>query len=960
MFRLLLFLLLSLVCNQAYPQTFNLGLPFVESFTKESYQAAAQNWDILQDKGGIMYFANADGLLSYDARTWKVYPLPNKTILRSIELSASGLIYAGGQNEFGFFVPDQKGEWEFQSLKDLIPAEHRDFDDVWDIVCTDEGVFFRSSGKLFHVRVDTSVVYPDEALEFLGESQGEIYVQGSQGRIMKLVSGNLQKFPGLRIPEGDYLTGVTGFNEQLIFSSQKHGFYELKDGMVMKWKTSFDAYLEEQEIRDIWAIDSNRLAIGTSFGGLIILEKDRSLSFQMGKRDGLLRNRILSLYKDKNNNLWAGLDNGITQILLNSPFSRIYPDGDFQGTGYDVKVWEDKVYFGTSNGLYQAKWKEFYQPEEKSMAPVTGSKGQVWGLNIVNEQILLSHNAGGFVIENNSGASLANQFFNGTGAWTFARLKDRPHIIYAGTYSGLSFFEQKGEQYNLLFNFPEFIESCRFIEQDNRGNIWISHPYRGIFRIELKQEIQKSSLHRYGQADGLPSDLQNHLFKIKDAILFCGEQGIFLFNYEKNVFEPYTAFDEILGDKVKVRRLAEVPNGDIWFMTQTEFGILRMEDRGVDKIIDKVLYPEIEAQLNKGFEKITGVGDKHVFITTEEGFVHFDYNAEVDADTFFQALIREVVLTGVADSLLFAGIFHEGQEILTKQNKEQLLVLDHDQNAIRFSFSATDYTSKPFVQYRFRLLGFNDSWSDWSQLPSKEYTNLSPGNYQFDLQARNKRGIISETSEYGFSIKAPWYANPIAYTIYALVLLGLLISFYGRQHKKYTDLQEGHDKVVKESEEKIGQLKQEKAETELAYKQRELVATSMHLVQKKEILETVKNGLKDIRKKTEDPAITKLIQDLILMLRQDAIFDDGWKQFLAHFNEMNEDFFRHLKADFPDLTPKDLKLCAYLRMNLSTKEMAALQNVTVRGIEASRYRLRKKFNISAEVNLTEFLMSYKG
>ncbi|MEL6253618.1 MAG: hypothetical protein AAFR87_16535, partial [Bacteroidota bacterium] len=102
----------------------------------------------------------------------------------------------------------------------------------------------------------------------------------------------------------------------------------------------------------------------------------------------------------------------------------------------------------------------------------------------------------------------------------------------------------------------------------------------------------------------------------------------------------------------------------------------------------------------------------------------------------------------------------------------------------------------------------------------------------------------------------------------------------------------------------------------------------------------------------------ELFPALIQMLQQDSMLDKGWEQFLLHFNEVNKDFFREIKSSYPDLTPKDLKLCAYMRMNLSTKEMASLLNVTVRGIEASRYRLRKKFDLDSSQNLTEFLMAY--
>ncbi|HWK99165.1 MAG TPA: LuxR C-terminal-related transcriptional regulator, partial [Parapedobacter sp.] len=66
--------------------------------------------------------------------------------------------------------------------------------------------------------------------------------------------------------------------------------------------------------------------------------------------------------------------------------------------------------------------------------------------------------------------------------------------------------------------------------------------------------------------------------------------------------------------------------------------------------------------------------------------------------------------------------------------------------------------------------------------------------------------------------------------------------------------------------------------------------------------------------------------------------------------------FKKLKADHPELVPNDMKLCAYLRMNMSSKEIASLLNITTRGVEIRRYRLRKKLNLAPGKNLTEFLM----
>ena len=188
-------------------------------------------------------------------------------------------------------------------------------------------------------------------------------------------------------------------------------------------------------------------------------------------------------------------------------------------------------------------------------------------------------------------------------------------------------------------------------------------------------------------------------------------------------------------------------------------------------------------------------------------------------------------------------------------------------------------------------------------------------------------------------------------------LIGLfsIIRIY---RKKYFGLKVENEQVIKDSEIKIGKLKAEKTELELASKKRELVSTTLNLVKKNETITQIRDRLIELKKETKDSSISQKIQKLVQKLHHEEIQDEGWEQVMFHFNQLHRKFFQRLKSNYSTLTPKDLKMCAYLRMNLSTKEMTSLLNVTTRGVEASRYRLRKKFGLTKEENLTGFLMQF--
>ena len=131
----------------------------------------------------------------------------------------------------------------------------------------------------------------------------------------------------------------------------------------------------------------------------------------------------------------------------------------------------------------------------------------------------------------------------------------------------------------------------------------------------------------------------------------------------------------------------------------------------------------------------------------------------------------------------------------------------------------------------------------------------------------------------------------------------------------------------------------------------------MHIGNKNETLEQLEGKLQQISQKV-NPDAKKHILKLVGQIQNDLEHDNDWKDFATYFDEVHDKFLFRLKEQFSDLTPKDLKMCAYLRMNQSTKEIAPLMNISIRGVEVSRYRIRKKLNLSKDTNLNQFMMDF--
>lgn len=929
-----LFLWLILAVRPVFAQM--VGIPFVESYAKEDYGYGTQNWDIGQAANGLMYFANNEGLLEFDGFSWQLFPLPNKTILRSIHLQ-DNLIYGGGQNEVGFYQRNLQGKWTFISLKPQIPKEHQNFEDVWRIGSIGETLYFIASEKLFMLEDSSCQVFNDFAVSFMGITKEQLFVQATDGTLYQLEEGQTQALTGSSLLAGSEIRKIIPFEDDFLIATYRKGLFIYDGTQIKKWQNEGENHFGDQFINTVDVLDNGELFIGTGFNGAIIIDKEGRFKYHISAEDGLSNDRVISTFLDRDKNLWLGLDNGISMIRTNSPFARIYPKDELEGAGYDVMIFENKIYLGNSSGLLYADWDGQNSPSDLRL--VQNTNGQVWGLDRVNDQLILSHKEGAYLVE----GATATLFYDQTGAWLFQQDQVNSNLVFSGNYNGISFFAS--EDLAHLGDLPNLTESSRFIVQDEYHHYWMSHPYRGVYQITHPNDENLRSVTVFGPDHGLPSSLHNHVFKINGEILVCAEKGVFVFDREANKFVPYEAINEYLGTETKVRRLFEGQDGDIWFITEKEIGLLDIKERGLTRKIEKIVFPELASLLNSGWEKIYAYDGQHVFITTINGFLHYDASYERPETPSFDIVLNEMIVN--KDSLIYPT--EKGTEVFE---------FPYHQNSFLYSVAATEYVHNKNLAFQYFLKGFDEDWTPLTTIRTKEYTNLAPGEYELSVRAISPNGRQSSTYQLAFIITKPWYLSRLAITSYLLLLAILAYLLRTRSQQKYKRLEQKVDTTVKQTKVKIEALETEKIQSKLDHKKRELVSATLHLVKKSETIMDIVNQLDTIKKKSKDDSVKQQLQKLIRALKNDEIIYEGWDQVMFHFNELHENFFDRLRTVYPSLTPKDLRLCAYLKMNLTTKEMATLMNVTPRGVEASRYRLRKKLNLPSDTNLTAFIMSY--
>lgn len=954
-FLLLPWLILTGTVAQA--QVVNLGIPPVRNFSRKAYQAGTQTWDATQDARGILYFANNDGLLRFDGNRWSILPVSNHTIVRSAAAGPEGRIYAGAQNELGYFAPDAAGRLSYTSLIALLPPGDRHFEDVWDIVVYEEAVFFRTNRQVFR--------YDGQQMQvILADADLQGLFPGPEGPLLQAGFGELQVWTGegftllSTLPNVDCpITGVLAWTtDTLLLTTLKQGIYALAGGQAEPWPTRADALLREKRIYSAAMLLDGRIVLGTSLDGLVVLDRHRRVDRHLTNSTGLQNNNVLSVFTDLAGNTWCGLNNGIDCVVFPSRFTAIYPDDELRGTGYAAIRHDDRLYLGVSNGLYTVPWSDYYAPVDRGLfSLVPNTAGQTWGLSESRMDLWLGHHEGAFRIRGTTAERVSPE----PGYWTFVELS--PDRLLAGSYEGLSIFRQVGDRWILEGLVEGLRESCRILVKDRAGAVWVSHPYRGVYRIQWNSpDLLHPEIRFFDQSAGLPSNLNNYVFRIAGRAVVGTEKGVYTFDAGQERFIPDPDFTEILGHDERVKYLKEDEQGAIWYVMGDEVGRLRVEDSGLRKNVGRQVFPELSGKLVGGFETIYPIDACNVLFGAEEGFIHYaDCPAPGDPAPI-QVWLTEVRTEGKTDSILYGGYPAPGAS--------DEIVLAASLDNLRFTYSATEYALPDLVEYRTRLDGMDDDWTPWTTETRRTVTNIGPGSHAFRVQARIRGGAVSEEISFPFRLRPRWYAGMPARAFYGLLVIGFFAFVVMRQRRRFdrktAQMRHQHAQVeaerireVEVSRARLTEIRKEKLEADIQFKNQELAMTTMHLVQKAEILLTVQEALNNIRAKAVAPDVRREIKQLLNLLNFDVKVDEDWDHFAQYFDQVHVDFLKNLRERFPQLSANDYKLCAYLRMNLSTKEIAPLLNISVRGVEGSRYRLRKKLDLPSDANLTEFIMN---
>lgn len=968
LFKITLLLIFSSLNIIGFGVVKEIGVPTIQNFQRSDYRAGTQNWCSVQGSNGVMYFGNNEGLLRYDGRFWSSVHVPNGSNVRSLLFSkASQILYAGAYNEFGYFSNDSLGMLSFTSLIPLIPEKYRNVGDVWKIFEGPWGVVFQTfEGLFFYKDGKIEVVEPRSIFHYSYFVNGVLYVFDRDNGLMEFQNGYLKK-----IPLGDFFINKEVWsilplnNDEILIGTAKEGLFRY-DGLKLEpWNTEVNELLKKHQIYSSLVVDDRHLAFGTIQNGLIICDKRGAVKQVINREKGLQNNTVLSMCLDLDGNLWLGLDNGIDYVEINSPITLLQDFFDF-GTGYTSVVYNGLLYLGTNQGLFYCTPERFKSPflSASDFKMVENTSGQVWSLKEINGSLFCGHNNGSFLIKGTKGICISEI----PGCWAYNEIPGYPNLFLEGTYNGIELCRYVNGSIEHLKKVKGIDYSCQEMVCLKDRYVWVSHAFNGVSLFQLTPGLDSLQLVRkFGSKDGLPSDFMNKVRYLKNGdVIITTASGIYQFDYKNSTFFKSDKYNNLFGNR-PVLYIQEDNQNNIWYIcTNNEGGVLRFQEDGT---YSNVVYPfyKLKGKFIGSFFHFNVIDDENILIALEKGFAHYNPEMVIDYRREYNAVLNSVSLLGKGD-ILYNGVSVSESGV----NLNSTPKVRYRDNSLRFTFSALFFEGNNETQFSYKMDGFDKDWSEWQAESTKEYTNLPNGDYTFNVRTRNKYGVISSPKPFDFVILSPWYLSIPAILVYLIVSLSFIwfvaMMFFRKLEKERIKEIELHKQSFKEKEEKmkneatiaekeIIRLKNEKLHAEMIHKDKELANSAINLVNKNKQLHKIKADLLKIESELKEELVRNRISVLVRKIDKETSNDESWSIFETNFEQVHEDFLKRLRELHPDISPKELKLSAYLRMNISSKEIATLMSITTRGVEISRYRLRRKFNLDRNQNLTDYILS---
>ncbi len=868
------------------------GMPPMKSYAPSQYDQKGKIWSIRSAENGLVFMAADRGLLVFDGKNWRSYK-GSAGFTRSLCTVGDSLIYTGSDMDFGIWRKNRSNGYAYTSLYPFKEDVQTINEEFWGVHSMEESIIFISSRNLYIYKNGqlTRISAPGKIGGSFTLGQ-QLYIADERIGLYLFENNDLRLVFRFPDPSGYEISGVYRHSGTLFAVTKNRGVFRGEDGILKPVKNRLSEILKQEKVFSFIPLNDDYLAFGTVLKGLYITDMEGNLVHHINKYKGLMSNTILSLHYAPCGKLWMGLDYGLSVLDLKSRMTYIYDYRGDYGTGYAALLRDETFYLGTNQGLYRSSWEGLNNNAEYySFQLIPGTEGQVWALEDIDKQLLIGHDRGLFIYRDGKLQQLSTEH----GFWNIVPFGD---YLLTGNYNGISIFRKSGNTWTFWKKMEQIAGSCNQILIGSDSILWVNIPNFGIIRTRVNNEL-------------IPVDRQ-----IFSDTAFYGSN-------------PF-----LIRDLSGIRLLTD----------QFQY-IYNEQNRRFSPLNDKIVKPTAEGLL-PGIYQADTLQENYAFFPVNNGFC-LKYLVEKEEDDT------------VRFKILLVGIEALGNEERISVYSDDLI--PYRLNNVRIECIVPNQ-GQVFYQYR---LTQSSEWSAWSPDNVFGFLNLKHGKYQMQVRASVNGRLLPELPV-DFRIEAPWYQSWYAYLVY-LILLAVVIVVLKylqtatlKRQKKQMLIREQN--ALREQAEKhrqeIDRLEQERLQMENDQLKKLLKTKTIDLAGKAKDNEDKNRLLTTLREKcamavqnpSDSPKKWADMQRLIdnYLKNEDNSFD-------IQMNELHQDFFRNLKNRFPGLSGNDLRLCAYLRIGLTSKEIADMLNIQPSSSYISRSRLRKKLQLNPDEDLYDFL-----
>lgn len=829
MIRIIITLLtIFLTANWISGQINRNGIPFIRNFDPVEYNAAEQNWSVVQDKRGVIYIGNNDrGVLEFDGQNWRSIPVPNNSAVRSLAINDDGAVFAGAIAELGYLAPDETGMMTFNSLLHLIDSAHLDFSDVWKTYTLDDKVFFSTRNRLYIYENGMFRILqhkPESAPFFSFLVDRDLYWGTFNSGLMRMDGDSFTVVEnGDFFIQRDILSILPYDHEYLVIGTAADGvfLYNRENGEIADDLFTSDArdYLKNNILYHGTVLPGGYYAYATLYGGVVIINPEGGISQLITSENGLRDEMISSVYNNHEHGmempLWLTMNNGIALVEISNPIKSFGEESGLRGLVLDVARFHGRLFVATTTGVFYLGFRDDNHPVFRQAETI---RNAAWSFAVTDipglgERMVVGTQGAIYEIDTNFQINSITGVFEGKthNCFSLHASVHHPGRIYLGLSDDLEYIEFADNmwEYTSLGAHDEI----RSIKEDSEGNLWLGTYINGLIRVDFTRE--DTSLVHYRVENGLPEGLKNiQVHKYGEDLIFATEKGIYNFDESSGSFYPDPEFENI----------HEIPGTGIYQFIEDETGMIWISAYNENERWIETLVPDDNNSFRTDevpFKPLPSIwcdviyedGSGITWLGISNRLFSFDKKVTRNYQQPFHSVIRKVTISQI-DSVLFHGtnyrISDAGKLPVTLIQPDNLKPrLKFTDNRLEFEFASPFFESADKTEFSWFLEGEDRTWSGWSKETRAQYTYLREGNYTFRVKSRNVYGAESSEATYEFYIAPPWHRTVIAYIGYLMLLsifIWAIVLFNSRRLKKEKIILEG---IVRERTSEILKQKEE-------------------------------------------------------------------------------------------------------------------------------------------------------